>query len=160
MCDRISTRKGKMSSLLSFTTCLHGGVGPQAMCEVKGGCVDSAVRKFVLPRKLFLPHCHSNPPLTWHLAWGPPHPPIPLLFNNTTDYSVKASRDSIFYFLHNIQQKYFRTDLIFKTFKKLFISWHNPFKGPSHKIKSCLKVVMVGQSFLEKWKDRRLLQKL
>ncbi len=38
------------------------------MCELSGGCVVSAVRKILLPIKIFLPHCHSIPPLTSHIA--------------------------------------------------------------------------------------------
>jgi hypothetical protein len=49
---------------------------------------------------------------------------------------IDASQNFIFYFLHNKAAKNLKTigtytestDLIFKTFKKIFISWHNPFK--------------------------------
>ncbi len=49
---------------------------------------------------------------------------------------IEASQNFIFYFLHNKAAKKIQNyrryavsnDLIFKTFKKLFILWHNPYK--------------------------------
>ena len=47
----------------------EGGRGGLNLCvNLVGGCVDSAVRKILLPRKIFLPHCHTTPPLTSHIA--------------------------------------------------------------------------------------------
>ncbi len=52
---------GITGSLLLVLAVYRGG--PQAMCELSGGCVDSAVRNILLPRK------------NYRTVTAPPQPP-------------------------------------------------------------------------------------
>jgi hypothetical protein len=48
-------------SMASIVTDGRRGGGLKQCVKLMGVCVGSAVRKFLLPRKIFLPHCHCTP---------------------------------------------------------------------------------------------------